>query len=72
MENTPPDEPRYPLVHVRLTGEDGNAFFIIGRVSGALRRAKVSDSEIREFQEDATSGDYNHILQTVIKWVKVS
>lgn len=72
MESTSPDEPRYPLVHVKLTGKDGNPFAIIGNVSGALRKAGVSDSQVLDFQKDATSGDYNHLLQTAMKWVKVS
>jgi hypothetical protein len=29
--------PKYPNVRVQLTGEDGNAFFIIVRVAQALR-----------------------------------
>jgi len=63
--------PKYPLVNVELVGEDGNAFFIIGRVSRALRRAGVSDDDINEFTEEATNGNYDHLLQTVMKWVNV-
>ena len=65
------ESPKYPLVNVELTGEDGNAFFIIGRVSRALRRAGVSDDDINEFTEEATNGNYDHLLQTVMKWVNV-
>jgi hypothetical protein len=34
-------EPKYPDVSVRLVGEDGNAFAIMGRVSAALRDAGI-------------------------------
>lgn len=62
---------KYPEVEVQLTGQDGNAFFILGRVSKALRRAGVSQEEIESFRAEATSGDYDHLLQTVVRWVVV-
>ena len=63
---------KYPNVKVKLTGEDGNAFFIIGRVSQALRRANVGNDEIEAFQKEANSGDYDHLLRTCMKWVSCS
>lgn len=63
-------KPRYPDIEVQLTGEDGNSFFIVGRVRMALRDNGVDSVAIRDFTEEATSGDYDHMLQTVMKWVK--
>jgi hypothetical protein len=63
---------KYPDIEVQLSGEDGNAFAIIGRVRQALRRADVSTEEIDEFTEEATAGDYDHVLQTCFKWVTVA
>lgn len=62
----------HPEVKVQLTGEDGNAFFILGKVMKAMRRSKVPAEEIQRFQQEATSGDYDHLLQTVMRWVEVS
>ena len=62
--------PRYDI-QVQLTGHDGNAFAILGRMTRELRRAKVSEEEIKEFQTEATSGDYNHLLATCMDWVEV-
>ena len=31
--------PKFPEIDVQLTGEDGNAFAVLGKVSKALRRA---------------------------------
>lgn len=62
---------RYPSITVELIGQDGNAFFIIGRVRQALRRAGVSKEEVDTFAEEAMSGDYDHVLQTVLTWVNV-
>jgi hypothetical protein len=64
-------ETKYPEIVVDLVGQDGNAFFVLGKVQRELRRAKVSKEEQEFFMDEATSGDYNHLLQTVIAWVTV-
>jgi hypothetical protein len=64
--------PRFPDVEVELVGHDGNAFAILGRVSGALRKAGATSGEVDEFQKQATSGDYDHLLSTCAEWVNVS
>ena len=66
------DQPKYPDVEVQLTGEDGNALLIVGRVSKALRRAGVSDQEATAFRLEALHGDYDHVLRTCMRWVSVS
>ncbi len=66
------DETKYPDVEVELLGEDGNAFFIVGRVAKALKKAGVDREEIEEFRAEAMSGDYDHLLQTAMAWVDVS
>lgn len=63
---------KYPDVTVQLSGEDGNAFFIIARVTKALRRAGVPKDEIDLFAEEATAGDYDNVLQTVMRWVQTA
>lgn len=62
-------EPKYPDVHVQLSGEDGNAFFIIGRTTRAMRRGGVSKEERDAYVKEATSGDYDHLLTTTMRWV---
>lgn len=54
---------------VRLVGEDGNAFAILGRVIRALRQAGYSAEEIARYQVEATSGDYHHLLRVTMAWV---
>ena len=63
-------EPLYPDVEVELVGQDGNAFAILGAVSKALRRAGHGDA-VDAFMKEATSGDYDHLLQTAVKYVEV-
>ena len=62
-------QPRYPQVHVKLVGEDGNAFAILCRVRKAMKDAKVPSAEIAAFTKEATSGDYGYLLRTVMEWV---
>ena len=62
---------KYPDVHVQLTGQDGNAFMVLGLVQRALRRADVPADEIKAFIDEATSGDYDHLLATVMRWVQI-
>lgn len=62
---------KYPNITVRLTGTDANAFSVIGKVSQALKRAKVPHEEVQQFQKEATSGDYDNVLITCMNWVNV-
>lgn len=58
-------------VTVQLTGSDGNAFAVLGRVQAALRRAGAGQDAIRDFVQEATSGDYDHLLSTAMRYVNV-
>lgn len=59
--------PKYPNINIPLVGEDGNAFSILGRVSRIMRQNKIHD-KWDEFHTEATSGDYDHLLVTVMTW----
>ena len=61
------DEKRKPVV--RMTGADGNAFAILGRCKEAAWR--MDHAEYENFLDEATSGDYDHLLQTVHKYFEV-
>lgn len=56
---------------VKLIGTDGNSFAVLGRVKRALRFAQYSDDDIKKFMSEATSGDYDHLLATCMRWVEV-
>ena len=62
---------KYPEVQVNLSGQNGNAFAILGAVSKAMRRAGLK-KEAEDFYQEATSSDYDHLLQTAMKTVDVS
>jgi hypothetical protein len=63
---------KYPEIEVELTGQDGNAFAIMGAVQKALRKAEVPKEQIDEYLKESMSGDYNHLLRTAMAWVSVS
>jgi hypothetical protein len=58
-------------ITVKLIGEDGNAYNILGRVKQAMRRAKVDPAVIAEYMAEATKGDYDHLLLTTMAYVEV-
>lgn len=62
---------KYPEITVQLSGRDGNAWQMVGRTRNALRQGKVPHDEIEEFATEALSGDYDHVLQTIMAWVDV-
>ena len=51
-------------VKVTLVGRDGNAFAILGACMSAARTSLVDPIKIKAFEDEATSGDYNHLLVT--------
>jgi len=57
---------------VELTGSDGNAMAIIAKCRKALQRARFTQEEIKQFTDEATSGDYDNVLQTAMKWCEVN
>lgn len=61
---------KYPHINIPLVGEDGNAFSILGRVSRIMRRNGIHD-KWNEFHAEATSGDYDNLLRTVMAWFAV-
>jgi len=68
MSNT--NTPKYNVT-VQLTGEDGNAFAIMGAVRKALRKAGASTEELNQYSMESMSGDYDNLLRTAMRWVVV-
>ncbi|MDR5654215.1 hypothetical protein [Ruixingdingia sedimenti] len=63
--------PKHPDVIVIISGHDGNAFVVLGRCCQAAREAGHSEEEIAKFMTEATAGDYDHLLQTAMRWFEV-
>ncbi len=71
---------RHPDIEVTLSGHDSNAMALTSTVIQAIKDAcragamtrEERDASIREFRAEAYSGDYDHLIQTCMKWVNVS
>ena len=50
-----------------LVGVDGNAFALMGHFNKLARRQGFSKEWINSVLDEARSGDYDHLLQTLIK-----
>jgi len=55
---------------VQLSGQDGNAFAILGRVRRAILKSNRPELAA-QFCEEAMSGDYDHVLVTCMRYVDV-
>jgi len=53
-------------VMMKLVGIDGNAFSIMGSFQRAARKQGWTKEEISTVLNEATSGDYNHLLCTIM------
>ena len=56
---------------VNLIGKDGNAFSIIGKVRKALARAGADKEYVDKYQDEAMSGDYDHLLVVTMGYVEI-
>ena len=57
-------------IQVQLLGEDGNAFYIMGKVAQALRKAGYCELA-NEYLAEARKGNYDQLLQTTMNYVEV-
>ena len=64
-------EPKYSEITVHLVGENGNAFYILGKCLSSMRCANIPKEEQDEFYRQSTAGDYNNLLITCIEWFNV-
>ena len=56
---------------VKLTGEDGNAFAIMGTVAKALQKAGFSQEHIDKYYEESSSGDCDNLIRVAMKYANV-
>ncbi len=56
---------------VKLIGQDGNAFSVMGNVKRALKRAGADREYLDQYLKQAISGDYNHLLTVSMKYVNI-
>lgn len=57
---------------LKLVGEDGNAFHILGLARRAMQKAGATKEEQQLYQAEATAGDYDNLLAVTCEWFNVS
>lgn len=65
------EHPKYPHVTVPLAGEDGNAMFIMGRVSRALKQAGEKDAATEYVNAAFEAPSYADFLALTMEYVTV-
>lgn len=55
----------------KLLGQDGNAHNLLAIAMTALRTADYNHEELKAIREEALSGNYDHLLQTLMKYCDV-
>lgn len=63
------EEDRKPMC--KLVGEDGNIFWILGRVSRALKENGKADEAKEVSERVLASGSYDEALQIMMEYVEV-
>lgn len=63
--------PKYPHIAVDLSECSGNAYALVAKVRHAMTEAGVPQVEIEAMSKEAMSGDYDHVLQTLVGIVDV-
>jgi len=63
--------PKYQI-EVQLSGNDGNAFAIMGAVKKALKSAGASAEEVEQYLAESMAGDYDNLLRVAMDWVEVA
>lgn len=57
-------------IKVKLLGEDGNAFHILGKVRQALKKGGYHDLA-EKYLEEAKTGDYDNLLRVTMEYVEI-
>jgi len=57
-------------IELKLEGLDGNAFALLGAFKSQSRREGWDKDEIDTVIEEATSGDYNHLIATLLDYTE--
>jgi hypothetical protein len=54
-------------VKLKLVGLDGNAFALMGAFQRQARKEEWTPDEIKMVIDESTSGDYSHLLATLME-----
>jgi hypothetical protein len=72
QEKNVPDLIKLPRATVDLSDCNGNAIAVVQRTMRALRGAGWTRDQCDAFRKEALTGDYDHVLQTCMKYAEVA
>lgn len=55
-------------VKLNLANIDSNAFSLLGAFTRQAKKENWDSKEIKEVVDDMTSGDYDHLVQVIMKY----
>lgn len=65
-------KPKYPYIVVKLSGENGNIFNLIGVACIAMKSNGIDQLEVSDFTNDVfASKSYEEALKVIAGWVRV-
>lgn len=65
-KQTNSDQP--PKFKFKMSGMDGNSFYLMGRFQKAARIAGWTQEQLDKAFTEMKSGNYDHLLQTIMKY----
>jgi hypothetical protein len=61
-------EPKYDIT---VEPKSGDAFHVLAATQRGLRQAGAPEEEVKAYYAEATSGDYDHLLEVTMRWVNL-
>lgn len=55
------------MVEINLSGPEGNAFFLLGRVKTWGKQLGLDSEDITNIMEQMKSGDYNNLVRVFVE-----
>lgn len=72
MAQTEMPDPLYPEIDVPIITEKCEPNELLGRTKIRMQNFGLSEEQINEFEREARSGDFDHLLYTMMQWVNIS
>ena len=59
------------IPEIKLNGNNGDSFTILSKVTEKLMKAGADKEYVEKYLNEATAGDYDHLLGVTMKYVDV-
>ena len=59
------------IPEIKLNGNNGDSFLILSKVTEELIKAGADKEYVEKYLNEATAGDYEHLLGVTMKYVDV-